>query len=102
MCTIAILFRATDVPLVVAANRDEPYARPTRPPEVIGPAIVGGVDALSGGTWLAVNLVTAFIASVLVIRPFLGVVRRSGFVPFASYRIIIGLGLLAAIAAGWL
>ena len=51
---------------------------------------------------IAVGFVTAFIASVLVIRPFLGVVRRSGFVPFASYRIIVGLGLLAAIAAGWL
>ena len=51
---------------------------------------------------IAVGFVMAFIASVLVIRPFLGVVRRAGFVPFASYRIIIGLGLLAAIAAGWL
>ncbi len=70
MCTIAILFRVADVPLVVAANRDELYARPTRPPEVLGASIVapchptseharervvGGVDALSGGTWLAVN-----------------------------------------------
>jgi len=62
MCTIAILFRATDVPLVVAANRDELYARPTRPPEVLGPAIVGGVDALSGGTWLAVNRAGRFAA----------------------------------------
>jgi undecaprenyl pyrophosphate phosphatase UppP len=29
-------------------------------------------------------------------------VRRLGFAPFAAYRIIIGVVLLAAIAAGWL
>lgn len=62
MCTIAILFRVADVPLVVAANRDELYARPARPPEVLGPAIVGGVDALSGGTWLAVHRAGRFAA----------------------------------------
>jgi uncharacterized protein with NRDE domain len=73
MCTIAILVRATDVPLVIAANRDEIYARPTRPPEVLGPAmvdarhqtserVVGGVDALSGGTWLAVHRAGRFAA----------------------------------------
>jgi uncharacterized protein with NRDE domain len=62
MCTIAILVGVTDAPLVVAANRDELFARPTRPPEVLGPAIVGGVDALSGGTWLAVNRAGRFAA----------------------------------------
>jgi uncharacterized protein with NRDE domain len=62
MCTIAILFRVADVPLVVAANRDELYARPTRAPEVLGPAIAGGVDALSGGTWLAVHRAGRFAA----------------------------------------
>lgn len=55
MCTIAILFRVAESPLIVAANRDELYARPTRAPEVLGPSIVGGVDELSGGTWLAVH-----------------------------------------------
>ena len=44
----------------------------------------------------------AFIASLLVVKPFLSIVRRLGFAPFAAYRIMIGLGLLAAIAAGWL
>jgi uncharacterized protein with NRDE domain len=62
MCTIAILFRVADVPLIVAANRDELYARPTRSPEVVGPAIVAGVDALSGGTWLAVHRAGRFAA----------------------------------------
>jgi len=50
------------MPLVVAANRDELYARPTRPPEVLAPGVVGGVDALSGGTWLAVNRAGRFAA----------------------------------------
>jgi uncharacterized protein with NRDE domain len=56
MCTIAILLEVVPgVPLVVAANRDEIYARPTRPPESLGDRIAGGVDVLSGGTWLAVR-----------------------------------------------
>jgi uncharacterized protein with NRDE domain len=60
MCTIALLIDTVDgAPIVLAANRDELYARPTRPPEVLGSAgghaIVGGVDVQSGGTWLAVR-----------------------------------------------
>jgi len=51
---------------------------------------------------IAVGFVMAFFASVLVVRPFLGVVRRSGFAPFAWYRIVLGLALFAAIAARWL
>jgi undecaprenyl-diphosphatase len=52
------------------------------------------------GAEIAVGFVLAFIASALVVKPFLGVVRRSGFVPFAWYRIAAGLLLLAALAAG--
>jgi uncharacterized protein with NRDE domain len=58
MCTIGILFHAhPDVSLAVIANRDEFYARPARPPEVLDAAIgaAGGVDAQSGGTWLAID-----------------------------------------------
>lgn len=56
MCTIAILLEVVaGAPLVVAANRDEVYARPTRPPELLAPHIVGGVDELSRGTWLAIH-----------------------------------------------
>ena len=63
MCTIAFLVEVVaGVPLVVAANRDELYARPTRPPERLGPALVGGVDVLSGGTWLAVHRSGRFAA----------------------------------------
>lgn len=76
MCTIAILIGGAAIPVVVAANRDEIYARPTRPPERLAPGIVapcqrsaeralrvvGGVDALSGGTWLAVHATGRFAA----------------------------------------
>jgi undecaprenyl-diphosphatase len=50
---------------------------------------------------IAIGFVTAFIASAVVVRPFLGFVRRSGFAPFAWYRIATGLALLAAVATGW-
>jgi uncharacterized protein with NRDE domain len=47
-----------DAPLVVAANRDERLERPARAMTVLSegpPRILGGHDALAGGTWLAVN-----------------------------------------------
>jgi uncharacterized protein with NRDE domain len=63
MCTIAILLEVVDdAPLVVAANRDEMFARPTRPPESLGAHIAGGVDVLSGGTWLAIRRDGGFAA----------------------------------------
>jgi undecaprenyl pyrophosphate phosphatase UppP len=37
----------------------------------------------------------------VVVRPFLGFVRRSGFAPFAWYRIVLGVVLFTAMAAGW-
>ena len=46
--------------------------------------------------------VMAFVSSLVIIRPFLGFVRRSGFAPFAYYRIALGILLLVAIAAGWI
>jgi uncharacterized protein with NRDE domain len=62
MCTIAILVHACDAPLVLAANRDELYARASRPPERLAPGIAGGVDAVGGGTWLALRADGAFAA----------------------------------------
>src|SRR3569623_1219919 len=55
MCTIAILYGVTEVPLIVAAHRDEMYARRTRAPEVLAPGVAGGGDEESGGTWRAVH-----------------------------------------------
>jgi len=47
---------------------------------------------------IVIGFVFAFLASAAIVRPFLGYVRRSGFAPFAWYRIAAGLALLAAIA----
>jgi len=51
---------------------------------------------------IAVGFVMAFVASLVVVRPFLAVVRRRGFAPFAWYRIVLGVALFVAIAARWL
>lgn len=51
---------------------------------------------------VSVGFVTAFVASLIVVKPFLGYVRRVGFAPFAWYRIVVGLALLAALSGGLL
>jgi len=51
---------------------------------------------------IAIGFVMAFVASLLVVKPFLRFVGRSGFAPFAWYRIVAGLLILAAVGAGWL
>jgi len=51
------------------------------------------------GTEIAVGFMTAFLSSALVVKPFLAIVRRSGFAPFAWYRIALGLAVLYAVAA---
>lgn len=53
------------------------------------------------GLEIAVGFVMAFVASLVIVRPFLAIVRRVGFAPFAWYRIAAGVVLLAAVAAGW-
>jgi uncharacterized protein with NRDE domain len=59
MCLLTVLFHVhPEAPVVIAANRDERYARPAEPMQVLraaAPRILGGRDVLAGGTWLAVN-----------------------------------------------
>ncbi|MDH5671817.1 MAG: NRDE family protein [Myxococcales bacterium] len=58
MCTILYLFGVhPELPLIVAANRDENYARAARPPGLIDgtPRVLAGSDLRAGGTWLGVN-----------------------------------------------
>lgn len=59
MCLLIALSHVVDgVPLMVAANRDEFYARPAQGITVLrdgSPQVLGGRDLVSGGTWLAVN-----------------------------------------------
>ncbi len=51
---------------------------------------------------IGVGFVMAFIAALVVVKAFLNFVGRSGFAPFAWYRIAVGAMLLAAISVGWL
>ena len=46
-----------ECPVIVAANRDEHYDRPSAPPGLWStePNILAGRDLLAGGTWLGVN-----------------------------------------------
>jgi undecaprenyl-diphosphatase len=50
---------------------------------------------------IGVGLATAFLSSLFVIKPFLAFVGRSGWAPFAWYRIALGVALLVAIGTGW-
>ena len=68
MCTLILLSRPGHAwPLLVAANRDEMLARPWLAPGAHWPDqpdVVGGLDVLAGGTWLAVNA-SGVVAGVL-------------------------------------
>ena len=50
---------------------------------------------------ISIGFLLAFVSSLAIIKPFLGFVRRSGFAPFAWYRIAVGALLLMAVARGW-
>src|SRR5574337_489540 len=63
MCLILVAWRAhPDFPLVVAANRDEFFARPTTRAAWWSepPGLFAGRDLQAGGTWLGVNREGAF------------------------------------------
>jgi uncharacterized protein with NRDE domain len=59
MCTVVLLRRPNhEWPLILAANRDELRSRPWLPPArhwAEREHVVAGIDALAGGTWLALN-----------------------------------------------
>ena len=72
MCLIVVGWRVhPDYPLVVAANRDEFYARPTaalaRWPDA--PQVLGGLDLEAGGTWLGITDTGRFAAVTNVREP---------------------------------
>jgi uncharacterized protein with NRDE domain len=65
MCLIVVAHRAhPDHPLVVAANRDEAYTRPTAPaawwPDA--PGVLAGRDLQAGGSWMGVTRTGRFAA----------------------------------------
>ena len=58
MCTLLLAHRADpEYPLVIAANRDELYERPTLRAAFWddAPDVLGGRDGVAGGTWLGVH-----------------------------------------------
>jgi uncharacterized protein with NRDE domain len=59
MCTLIFWYQAfEDVPLLVAANRDERLDRPSAPPSVrqlSRRSVLCPTDLLAGGTWLGIN-----------------------------------------------
>jgi uncharacterized protein with NRDE domain len=75
MCLIVIGWRVhPEFPLVVAANRDEFYARPSTAiqhwPDA--PQVIGGRDLEAGGTWLGVTTSGRFAAVTNVREPDMG------------------------------
>jgi Transport and Golgi organisation 2 len=58
MCLLAVLYRLVpESPILVAANREEYYDRPSQPPTIQSgkPRMLCGIDPRAGGTWLGVN-----------------------------------------------
>ncbi len=58
VCTFALYFKLfAPFPLLVAANRDEHFDRPSSPPALRHgpPRMIAGLDLRAGGTWLGVN-----------------------------------------------
>lgn len=58
MCLLAVLYRLVpESPILVAANREEYFDRPSQPPSIQSgkPRVLCGLDQRAGGTWLGVN-----------------------------------------------
>ena len=58
MCVVFVAWKTReDVPLIVAANRDEFHGRPTQPAAfwIDAPHIIAGRDLEAGGTWMGVS-----------------------------------------------
>lgn len=59
-------------------------------------------DQLStdGATMIAIGFIVSFLSALAIIKPFLGFVSRRGLVPFAWYRIALGVFIIALLAMG--
>lgn len=66
MCLLAIQYQLVpEAPILVAANREEFYDRPSLPPSIQSgkPRILSGTDQQAGGTWLGVNQHGLFVGA---------------------------------------
>jgi uncharacterized protein with NRDE domain len=66
MCLLAVQYKSVpEAPILVAANREEAYDRPTLIPSIQPgkPRVLSGVDAKAGGTWLGVNQNGLFVGA---------------------------------------
>ncbi len=75
MCLIVVGWRVhPDYPLIVAANRDEFYARPSAFADfwTDTPEVIGGRDLEAGGTWLGIARTGRFAAVTNVREPGVG------------------------------
>jgi undecaprenyl-diphosphatase len=59
--------------------------------------------AVNAHQWivLGIGFIVSFFVALAVVAWFMQWVRTRGFVPFAVYRIVLGLAILAALVAGW-
>ena len=65
MCVLAFQYKtARDATILVAANREEYYDRPTQVPRIQSgrPRVICGIDRKAGGTWFGVNQHSMFAA----------------------------------------
>jgi uncharacterized protein with NRDE domain len=66
MCLLAIQYKSVpEAPILVAANREEAYDRPSLVPAIQPgkPRVLSGVDTKAGGTWLGVNQNGLFVGA---------------------------------------
>jgi uncharacterized protein with NRDE domain len=66
MCLLAIQYKSVpEAPILVAANREEAYDRPSLVPSIQPgkPRVLSGVDSKAGGTWLGVNQNGLFVGA---------------------------------------
>jgi uncharacterized protein with NRDE domain len=98
MCTLAIYRNLSpQLPLLVAANRDEFLARPSEPPCLRrkSPMLIAGLDLQAGGTWLGCNLDGEPLVAGLLNRRLAGAVA-----PIASGARSRGLLCMQALETG--
>lgn len=79
MSLLAVQYQLVpESPILVAANREEYYDRPSLPPSIQSgkPRVLCGIDQQSGGTWLGVNQNGMFV----------GMCNRATAVPMFGQR----------------